>query len=179
MVVSKTPKLIARKTMPDTSNDTGFPQETNGDRSMPTGEDLFQVFKSVAQNWLQLPCHSLGRPVEGPSVMSLERSVYLAGPIRGLVALRAHSRLGGVLLEKTEVLNHSLQTSDEAFRELVQLFCGHLLSSFWKIEGVSAIPSQPSKPQSWPKGKPQAAVALLLDQCPIEIRFWVETGKAL
>ncbi len=176
MVVSRKLKPVTGKPMAGTPPNDGFPNEPNKQTPMPTGEDLFQSFKSVTRTWLGLSCQSLGQPVEGPSVMSLERCAYLAGSIRGLVDLRAHSRLGGVLLEKSAGWKKSLQTSDEAFRELLQVFCGHILSSFWKIEGVQGIPSHPSTPQSWPKGKPQASVALLLDQCPVEIRFWVETG---
>jgi hypothetical protein len=164
--------------MANATSNGGFPDENKDPTRMPKGDDLFQSFKSITRAWLNLSCQSLGQPVEGPSVMPLERCAYLAGSIQGLVNLRAHSRLGGVLLENSETWNRALQTSDEAFRELLQVFCGHLLSNFWKMDGNQTIPSHVSTPKSWPKEKPQAAVAILLDQCPVEIRFWVEKGKA-
>ena len=175
MVVSKKMKPGIRKTMAHANFPEGFSESTQASTPMPAGMDLFESFKAVTRAWLSLSCESLGEPVEGPSIMNLERCAYLAGPIRGLVNLRADSRFGGILLEKSVGWNRALQTSDEAFRELLQVFCGHLLSSFWKMDGIQAIPSQPCTPPTWPKGKPQAAVALLLDQCPVEIRFWVET----
>lgn len=164
--------------MTDAHENAGFPGEIKGQTPMPKGKDLFQSFKAVAHAWLGQSCQSLGQPVEGPSVMPFERCAYLAGSIRGLVDIRADSCLGGVLLEKCGGWDRTIQTSDEAFREFFRIFCGHLLSSFWKMDGTQAVPSRSSTPQSWPKGKPQASVALLLDQCPVEIRFWVETGTA-
>jgi hypothetical protein len=165
-----------------TDSNAPFSAENPNDSShsvrLPKGEDLYQVFDAVSRSWLRLPCQSLGLPVDGPSVMSLERCAYLAGPVQSLLVLRAHSSLGGILLERCQTSNRYLQSSDEAFRELFQVYCGHLLTSFWKMEGGQTIPSHPCTPQSWPKGKPQSAVALLLNETPIEIRFWVESGRS-
>lgn len=181
MVISRKLKSLSRKTTTESSvySNTGFSAPAVASTLLPTSEDLFQAFQAVSRSWLHLPCQPLGPPVEGPSVMSLERCSYLAGTIRGLVNLRAHNSLGGLLLERKEGSLPQIQTSDEAFQELFQTFCGHLLSSFWNREGIHAIPSQTCTPQSWPKGKTQAVVALLLSQCPVEIRFWVEKGTGL
>jgi hypothetical protein len=179
MAVSRKLKTVLRKTMTDSN--APFPADGPNDSSnsvrLPKGEDLYQAFEAVSRSWLRLPCQSLGQPVDGPSVMSLERCAYLAGPVRSLLVLRAHSSLGGILLERCQASNRYLQSSDEAFRELFQVYCGHLLTSFWKTEAGQAIPSQPGTPQSWPKVKPHAAAALLVNQSPVEIRFWVESGR--
>jgi hypothetical protein len=179
MVVSRKLKTVLRKSMTDSNAPYSSDNLDNSSVPirLPKGEDLYQAFEVVSRSWLRLPCQSLGLPVDGPSVMSLERCAYLAGPVRSLLVLRAHSSLGGILLERCQSSNRYLQSSDEAFRELFQVYCGHFLTSFWKMEGGQAIPSQPGTPQSWPKVKPQAAVALLLNETPIEIRFWVESGR--
>lgn len=116
--------------------------------------------------------------MEGPSVMSLERSVKLEGPIRALVVLRAHRKLGGMLLEKSSDGNGHAESREAAFDYLVRFYCERLVQTYGSLRDFAPLTTQISGPQLWATRAPWAACALLVEMYPVEIRFWIE-GKLI
>jgi hypothetical protein len=142
------------------------------------GSELFNLFQKALSEYADLACEHIGAPVEGPSVMSLERSVRLDGTIRGLLVLRAHRKLGGMLLEKTSVGNGHADSREAVFDYLVRLFSEQLVRSFWSLRDFAPLDTQISSPQVWPAREPSAGCALLVEKYPVEIRFWLEDEPA-
>ncbi len=139
-----------------------------------TGRDLFGIFQKVLSETADLACESIGEPVEGPSVMSLERSVKLEGPIRALVVLRAHRKLGGMLLEKSSNGNGHSDSREASFDYLVRLYCERLVQAYGSLRDFAPLTTRISGPQLWAAREPLAGCALLVEMYPVEIRFWME-----
>jgi hypothetical protein len=137
-----------------------------------TGQILFKIFQKTLSETADLACEYIGEPVEGPSAMSLERSVRLAGPLQGLLVLRAHRKLGGMLLEKSNRGNGHTDSQEAAFDYLVRFFCERLVQAYWSLRDFAPLGTQMSSPQVWPIHAPFAGSAILVEKYPVEIRFW-------
>ncbi len=144
------------------------------DRPIPSGIDLFKAFDLVLGKWAKLSCEHIGAPVEGPSIMTLERSVYLSGPVKGLMVVRAHRKVGGLLTERLSSEAVQPLSEEDAFTDLVNLYCGHFLATHWDPKSFKPFHSTPCNPFSWPKQNPKSACAMLVEKYPMEIRLWVE-----
>ncbi|HET9870226.1 MAG TPA: hypothetical protein VFR02_07015 [bacterium] len=142
------------------------------------GEVPFGAFRSALSDYADLACEPIGAPVEGPAVMSLERSIRLSGPIRGLIVVRAHRRLGGLLLERAAGGNGHSDSREAAFDYLVRLFAEKWVRSRWALGDFDPLTTDISSPQVWPLGPPRDSAALLVEHCPVEIRIWWETKEA-
>jgi hypothetical protein len=137
-----------------------------------TGQVLFKIFQKTLSETADLACEYIGEPVEGPSVMSLERSVRFAGPLQGLLVLRAHRNLGGMLLEKSNRGNGHTDSREAAFDYLARLFCERLIQTYGSLRDFEPLGTQMSNPQVWPIHAPFAGSAILVEKYPVEIRFW-------
>ncbi|MGH7739835.1 MAG: hypothetical protein ACREL1_06775 [bacterium] len=135
-----------------------------------SGSDLFDVFQQALLEYVDLACESIGEPVEGPSVMSLERGLRLTGPIRGFLVLRANRKLGDVLLEKRP----DSDSREAVFDYLARLFVEKWVRAKWNLRDFDPIVTELCNPGVWPAGAPQAARALLVEHYPVEIRLWME-----
>jgi chemotaxis protein CheY-P-specific phosphatase CheC len=153
----------------------GRPQ-TPADVHFIKGQELFEVFQNVLEKWAFLPCDSMGATVEGPAHLPLERMVGFSGPIEGYLVVRAPERFGKYLWENVSGDEDSPDTTPhgDAFSEFVNLYFGHLLSSLRQsVEGTfDPFLPQPSDPTIWPQRQPNAALALLVEDMPVEVRLW-------
>lgn len=149
-------------------------------KNFPDATDMFNAFRDLIKKWADLPVKYIGIPALGPSVMSLERSVYFSAHVKGMLNMRCHQKFGQILADSVMVHNsgHLPVSKEDAFQVVVDQFCAVLMSAR-NAQGYRAHPSSPSNPNFWPRQKPQAACALLVDRFPVEIRFWVEEGETL
>jgi hypothetical protein len=143
---------------------------------VPNSLELFGIFQSIFEKGAGLSADYLGLPVEGPSVMSLERSVYLSGSFQGLFVVRAHRKLADLLLEKTAAPKAASVSEEVVFNQWVERFCLEALKAFWKPGDFKPFSIHPCNPRLWPRRMPIAACAFLVEHYPVEIRFWMETG---
>jgi hypothetical protein len=165
--------VTAIPTIP-TSRRKPMPSDPIESFSSIQGSDLFRIFQKVLSETADLACESIGEPVEGPSVMSLERSVKLEGPIHALVVLRAHRKLGGMLLEKSGNGNGHSDSREAAFDYLVRFYCERLVQAYGSLRDFAPLTTQISGPQLWAARAPSAGCALLVEMYPVEIRIWFE-----
>jgi hypothetical protein len=143
-------------------------------------KELFRVFQNIIEKWVDSPVKHIGHPVLGPSVMSLERSVYFSAHVKGMLSVRSHQKFGQALADAimAKDAGHSSVPKEDAFQLAVDHYCAVLISGS-SAQGYQALSSSPSGPHSWPKQKPYAACALLVGRFPVEIRFWIEEGGEL
>lgn len=137
-----------------------------------SGSDLFRAFQQALLEYADLACESIGDPVEGPSVMSLERGLRLAGPVQGFLVLRANRKLGDILLEKRP----DSDSREAVFDYLARFFAETWIRSRWNLRDFEPIATELCDPKVWPVGAPRAARALLVEHYPVEIRLWIEGG---
>jgi hypothetical protein len=139
-------------------------------------QELFEIFRGVLEKWAFLPCDTMGSTVEGPAELPLERMVGFAGPLEGFLVVRAPERFGQYLWENVSGESEGTDSipHGDAFSEFVNLYFGHLLSRFHRFAQGTFDPylPQPSDPTLWPKRQPQASLALLVEDMPVEVRLW-------
>jgi hypothetical protein len=141
--------------------------------------DLYELYEQVVGVYAFSACAYLGRPNDAPSQgLDVEFQVRIRGALQGRVVLR--TTLGGAR-QLAEGLHSETRASDgeavDAFRETCNLFTGHLLTSCLGGQRRLFDPflPEPSTPKDWPAGSPDAAVALLLETEPVELRYWQES----
>ena len=142
-----------------------------------TGGELFQVFQEVVEKWAFLPCAEIGPLVDGPAHLPLERMVSFSGSVEGLLVVRAPHRFGQCLWENISGAESTGETlaHGDAFNEFVNLFFGHLSASLRRLAPGQLDPylPQPSSPALWPQRRPQASLAALVEDMPVEVRLWL------
>lgn len=154
---------------------TGSPEES---RTAPlTDMELFQVFQGVVEKWAFLPCVEIGPLVEGPAHLPLERMVCFSGVVEGFLVVRAPHRFGQCLWENIAGAEGTGETlaHNDAFNEFVNLFFGHLSPSLRRPGQGLLNPYLPqaSYPGLWPQRRPQASLAALVEDMPVEVRLWL------
>lgn len=140
--------------------------------------DLFDVFEQVVGVYAFTPCAYLGRPNESPHPgLAVEFKVPVRGAVTAEVVLRT-TRGGARLL--AEGIRPDLQPDDaacvDAFREVCNLFVGHLLTQCLggQRRGFEPFLPLPCLPAAWPTSAPDAGCALLMESEPVELRYWQE-----
>lgn len=143
-----------------------------------TNQDLYEVFQSVLEKWAFLSCDFMGNTVEGPAQLPLERLVGFSGPVEGYLVVRSSDNFGKHLWENVSGDEAGLDAAPhgDAFSEFVNLYFGHLLTVLRRhVEGVfDPYLPQSSIPSLWPERKPDAAIALLVENIPVEVRLWID-----
>ncbi len=141
-------------------------------------EDLLMVFRGVLEKWTSMDRQSLCLLVERPfPELGLERMVGFSGMVEGCLVVRAQAEFGRTFWKR--VLGNEKRintpTAEEAFGEFVNLYFGHLLSGLrYSLDGpLEAFLPQPSHSRLWPRREPDAALTLLVETLPVEIRFWM------
>jgi hypothetical protein len=143
--------------------------------------DLYELYEQVVGVYAFSACAYLGKPNDVPtSNLNVEFQVRIRGAVQGRVVLR--TTLGGAR-QLADGLHTETRASDseavDAFRETCNLFTGHLLTSCLGGQRRLFEPFLPelSTPRDWPAGLPDAAVALLLETEPVELRYWQESAS--
>ena len=145
------------------------------------GEDLKSLFQRMLSLWM------LGRSWEPqllfrepPYPADLERQVVLEGPERLFLTFSASSdfglQLAAILLRRPA----EPEEGEDAFRELINLFCGHLQTRIWGTETCSRpFLATPPGARPWPVGMPGADTLAQAGPHWIRIRLWREEGSTL
>lgn len=143
-----------------------------------TNQDLYEVFQSVLEKWAFLSCDFMGGTVEGPAQLPLERLVGFSGPLEGYLVVRSSENFGKHLWENVSGDESALDAAPhgDAFSEFVNLYFGHILTVLRRhVEGTfDPYLPQSSIPSLWPGRKPDAAIALLVENIPVEVRLWID-----
>ncbi len=138
-------------------------------------ETLFRVMERVGKNWSNFVVRSLGDPVDGIAPLPLERLVQWNSPERVTVVIRTASDFGDFFAQVVLEGESNGISGDDAFNELVNIYCGHLITALRNLYGPFPGPFLPesSIPAKWPPREPDAACALLVEDTPLEIRLWL------
>jgi len=139
-----------------------------------TDPRLFHLFRDVLAQWT-----FLGADLSDPSVPSegtfLEYMVRWDGPQPATLVMRcspAAARLMAAAATGEDQVSDAVAV--DAFRELVNVVCGHLAATYWSRDPARFAPfiPAPSSPSDWPAFTPtQRCVAAVEDQL-IEILVW-------
>ncbi|HTB34371.1 MAG TPA: hypothetical protein VNZ54_03995 [bacterium] len=140
----------------------------------PSGFAVAEVVDRVLSDWAYLSAQPAGMPAPGPAHLPLEFAVRLSGPSDFLLVMRSTEALGSAVAVASTGDPGANGLGPDAFRELVNLVAGHLLTEC--LDGGTALYRsflpQASVPSDWPACDPMGQALLLVDNHPLEIRLW-------
>lgn len=137
---------------------------------------LLESMRHVMNSWAYLAPFDIGLPAEGPAFLEMEKSVYFSGRAKGILNIRTTPELASILAEYASGEPGGAEDAKDAFREFVNIFCGHLMTFLWGQESAGFDPYLPqdSTQKDWPAAPPSAACCFLVGNSPVEVRLWVE-----
>ena|SRR5581483_8779799 len=138
--------------------------------------DLSHLFEKVVRIWGLNTIHHLGKTLDPPAYLPLERMVTLSGAVKGFLVVRSNREFALWLRSRRENTVLGRYPEEEIFDELVSLFCLYLVHSFWKphLFSLGPVVPFPSIPNDWPNESARFSTALMVEEFPLEIRLWVE-----
>jgi hypothetical protein len=143
---------------------------------LPTSEQLYEIFGKVLAKWAYLPSEYAGIQAGPSAVLSLEQGVYLTGAFKGTLVVRADAAIGQLLVEAALGDASDADSAADSFREIINVFCGHFLTTCWRsISFGSFLPVPISRP-SWPAEEPSVSCLVSVEGRPLEIRFWIDSS---
>jgi len=135
---------------------------------------LFHLFRDVLAQWTFLGA-DLCNPATAAEGTFLEYMVRWDGPAPATLVMRCSPAAARMMAEAAtggEGVTDAVAV--DAFRELVNVVCGHLAATYWGRDNGRYAPfiPTPSQPGDWPAFTPtQRCVAAVEDQL-IEILVW-------
>ena len=146
----------------------------------PGGFAVTEVVDRVLSDWAYLGSQPAGIPAPGPADLPLEYAVRLSGPAQFLLVMRSTEALGSAVAVASTGDPGAEGLGPDAFRELVNLVAGHLLTDCLDggTELYQSFLPQHSAPSDWPSGDPMGQALLLVENQPLEIRLWATQGQA-
>jgi hypothetical protein len=145
----------------------------------PNNVALAETAGRVLSEWAYLASQPAGQPAPGPAPLPLEYSVRLSGPAEFQLVMRSTEALGATVAVASTGDPSASGLGPDAFRELVNLVAGHLLTDCLEggTELYRAFLPETSGPADWPQGDPMGQALLMVENQPIEIRLWASHAK--
>jgi hypothetical protein len=144
---------------------------------LPNAYELAELVDHVVSDWAFFSAQPAGQPAQGPAALDLEYTVQLRGPVNCLLVMRADRSLGRALAVASTGDPSAAEEGRDAFKELVNLVAGHLLTTFFGGSELNFEPflPQPSVPAVWPLSEPDSQSVVMVEQNPLELRLWLES----
>jgi hypothetical protein len=140
---------------------------------------ILKSVDSVLQSWANLPSQYIGMPAEGPASLSLEFSIRFSYPFSVFLNIRTTSEMAQAMIRSIRGQTLFPISEDEIFKEFANLLSDRLMTYLW---GNNRRPFKSdeqffSVPENWPQGEPTACGAFIVENLPIEVRFWTESKR--
>ena len=141
---------------------------------LPRSFELAELMDQLLGNWAFLSVDSVGAPVVGPAALPMEYSAVISGRLGCVLVLRStHAFAEEIAYASTGDPSARDQGAD-AFRELCNMLCSHLLTLFLGGETGTFTPflPEPSHPGQWPDRASDVSAVVMMGGQPVEIRLW-------
>jgi len=138
--------------------------------------DLGRLFEKIIRSWGTEHILILGTPLVEAENLPLERSVILAGSLKGLLTVRCSPEFPAWLRDHRQQTPLGRYPVEEVFEELVSFFCLSLSHRFWQPHSFQVGPIHPfaSQPEFWPLAPPHAVCVLVVEGYHVELRLWIK-----
>lgn|GEM_PF-2948974 len=143
----------------------------------PSEKILKEVFTQVMGDWAKLIPYETELPYKTPPGGAIERKILLSGRENYHLVMRV-PRDFGLILGRLFNPGAKVVNPEDAFGEVVSMYCGHLKDALWGTDAVYA-PFLPlmSEPKDWPSPIADISCFLRIGAFPVEILLWDLTGR--
>ena len=153
--------------------DNPFPGEEPGRMPrVPTPAELYDFLNQFLAQWLRLSCQRVDRVEDDIQPLPNERGLMFTEPTTGILVLRTSEDFGKALAR----LGDGKGASNDFFVEMIVLFWHRFVKKFWDLDSRRLPPAlfKRSVPAHWPDRRSEAAVMVLTNRQPIELRLWLD-----
>jgi hypothetical protein len=144
---------------------------------VPDSMELAVHFEKFVKYWGgEAEVEYLGHAPGDAIHMPVEVAVRWKGTVGGTLVIRCYHEFLEWLMNSRDYKPLYLCSEKEIFNEMCTLYCVHLIKHMWlsEIFEMGLVLPGPSSPTSWPLREPDSTCSLLVEQCPVEIRFWMD-----
>ena len=139
----------------------------------PPKNRLFEIFDQVLRTWAFLPAEPA--PMASSSLeLPLSFAVAISAPKQALLLVRGEAPFGKLLAESVTGEAQTEAEGADAFKELVNLFCGHLSTDFWSTQTsrFEAFMPRASSAMGLASQNPDACCGAKVENHYVEIRLF-------
>jgi hypothetical protein len=144
--------------------------------AMPPSHILANYFQKFIKYWTGSNVRYLGELQDNVVEMPVEWSVRWEGNASGMLVIRCYDDFVSWTSRSKSYKPLRFCTGKEIFNEMVAQYAVYLIHNFWRPDLLEIGPIQPrlSTPEEWPSSSPEAAFSVLIEDHPVEIRFWMD-----
>src|SRR5581483_12157544 len=139
---------------------------------------LFATLEKVLEQWAFISPVPSREPVLPPGP-SLSLKVELDGAHPGVLGMRCETEFSRVLAECATGEDVEEDEAKDAFKELANVFCSHMLTDWW---GKDSAPDKPFVPRwvetsEWPDENPALTCSVECEGRRLDVFFWGKTPQ--
>jgi hypothetical protein len=145
---------------------------------LPRSFELAELMDQLVGHWAFLGVDSVAQPVEGPAPLPMEYRALIRGRLGCILVLRSTRAFAEEIAYASTGDPGARAQGDDAFKELCNMLCSHLLTLFLGGETGSFAPflPEPSEPGQWPERASDVSAVVMMGGQPVEIRLWEQQG---
>ncbi len=147
--------------------------------TLPSPEDLMLLFERFTAYWYGEPVHLTGLLDASFSPESSEFTLEWSGLAPGRLNLRFDPSFYLWLVRKRDFKRINLYTENELLKEITALYGLYLIRYFSMADLAETGPLQPRRQAAaeLPDRNPDSQIFLKVEQCPVEIKLWLQSPK--
>jgi hypothetical protein len=137
--------------------------------------ELFEIFERILWDWSCLTVSPVEVSSDQYPHLDLECGVRITGGKKAFLTVRGPKGFAESLASRMG-LGGDGQNWEHAFVELVNIFCGHLMTdlSLMKDFAYAGYLPERTQPRDWPPRDPNAQCRVYTDRHMVEIQLWLE-----
>lgn len=141
---------------------------------LPMAFELTELLDKLLGDWAFLSIMPAGAPVAGPAELPLEFTAQIVGRVSCVLVLRSSHAFGAELAYASTGDPGAREQGADAFQELCNMLCSHVLTNFLGGDqgGFAPFLPQRSRPEQWPSDQADVASVVLVEDHPVEVRLW-------
>jgi hypothetical protein len=146
---------------------------------IPSPEELMVLFERFMVYWCEESVHLTGLVSGSLDPESSEFTVQWTGLVRGRLNLRFDPAFYPWLVRERGFKRLNFYTETELLKEITALYGLYLIRYFSMADlaDTGVLLPQRQAASELPDRDPDSQILLKVEQCPLEIKLWLETSK--
>jgi hypothetical protein len=142
----------------------------------PISHILANYFQKFINYWTHTDVRFLGELQEGIVDMPVEICVRWKGNAQGTMIIRCYEDFLIWFNKNKSYKPLNVCTGKEMLYEMIGEYCIYVVCNFWnpKLLEIGPLLPRPCRLEDWSDQTAEAAFGVLVNNHPIEIRFWME-----
>lgn len=157
----------------------GLPQTEKAVNSGVNPGVLYGLLRDSLKEWTGLEARYFAEQEEGGVDFPLEATLRFTEPLPGLLVIRAGAGFVPLVKRAVEARASGSSEGRDLFLETVVRFYQKFIWHACDRDCITLKPAsiRSSRPADWPDREPDASCLVLVELCPVEIRYWAGDAR--